>query len=287
MQEIYKKYSDNWFLNLYMKYGSVEEVFNKYSEYLPISSATFHRKIAKSSIIKSAGRQASLVEVLCFLEEKALAPNMPIERIYKMMPIRFQTSLVTIHRIYSALKTSLIRHEGVALVITQPDNIKNILVGFESKGNSKYGKIIGDLSLPMGFSKKGEETSDSILRILQQEVFTKLSIENKLSIEIRKNIKPFMFLDLADVRVKVFRIILPKNLTNLSNFSSYKLTNHHFLDINDLLKSKDYRQGVSEILNVYSQKFIKRFQHKSKNFNYQKAEIITSELNKALLLLKK
>lgn len=260
------KYSDEWFLDLYMKYGSVEEAISHHEEYLPISPATFHRKVQKSNLVKSAGKQASLIEVLNFLEKKALSPNSPIEKIYKKMPLRFQTSLVTMHRIYFALKNSIVRREGVALVLTTESNPEKILFGFEEK-------LLGELTIPMGFCRKEEDSQTSILRILQQEVFANLAVNKKLNFDFDENIKPFMFLDIADVRVKVFKLVIPNELLN--QFSSYKLKNHHFLKLNNLLKTNNYRSGVFEILKAY-----KKLLQLNEAFEVR---VIASELNKVLL----
>ena len=64
-------YSEEFFLDLYFRYGSVEEVFNSYENILPISIAQFHRLVAKRGLVKSAGRHSSLPELLHFF--KALA----------------------------------------------------------------------------------------------------------------------------------------------------------------------------------------------------------------------
>src|SRR5690554_3181352 len=104
MASEHNKYSDRWFVELYLKYGSVEETIRSYPESLPISIANYHRLVKKYGLIKSAGRHVSLPETLHFFRLKALEPGAPLERVYKNMPPSFQTSLSTLHRIYQFME---------------------------------------------------------------------------------------------------------------------------------------------------------------------------------------
>ena len=62
-----------------------------------------------------------------------------------------------------------------------------------------------------------------------------------------------MFLDIADVRVEIFHLKLPKKMSNIRNFSSYKLQNFRFIDISKVVRSKRriFRIGVVEAVRGY------------------------------------
>lgn len=235
-----KRYSEEFFIDLYFRYGSVEEVFKSYEEYLPISLAQFHRLVAKKGLVKSAGRHTNLPELLHFFKEKALTPGTPIEKLYKSMPHDFRVSLTTIHRTYKAIQDRTFRRHGAALILVDDKN--NILVGKETHSNSRYGKKIGDWAIPMGFAKKNETDYESALRIAQHEV----SPEYK----IPKKIKPFMFFDLVDVRIKVYLVKTNKNF-EVKTCQSYRLTNHKFINVYDLLEQTNLREGVKDIIKNY------------------------------------
>lgn len=248
-----KKYSDEWFVTLYLQYGSVEEAVRRYPESLPISIANFHRLVRKFGLVKSAGRHVSLPETLHFFRTKALEPGAPLERVYKQMPLSFKTSLSTLHRIYQYIEKQTVRRYAAALVIVGTD--QSVLVGNELTGNSRYGKKIGDVSVPMSFAKEDESNFESALRVLQQEVFTDFAKKGELSPKSRltqdilpRDIEPLAYFDIVDVRVKIFSLVLPEHV---NSFSSYKLSNHRFEDLSIVDKSS-LREGIEEILSIYS-----------------------------------
>src|SRR3990167_6902858 len=147
---MYKKYSDEWFLDIYLRYGSVEEALKSYPENLPISAANYHRFIIKKGLVTSAGRHVSLPETLHFFREKALEPGQPLEKLYKKMSPSFQTSISTLHRVYQLVEEQAVRRYGTALIIPKVADENNILVGDEMFSNTRYGKKTGDLTIPMG-----------------------------------------------------------------------------------------------------------------------------------------
>ena len=179
--ELIARYSDEWFVALYLKYGSVEEAIRSYPDSLPISIANYHRLVNRFGLVKSAGRHVSLPETLHFFRLKAMEPGTPLERVYKQMPLSFQTSLSTLHRIYNYIEKETIRRYAAALIITDGEDKQKVLLGDELTGNSRYGKKIGDSSIPMSFSKAEESDFDSALRVLQQEVFSDLALRGKLT----------------------------------------------------------------------------------------------------------
>jgi len=248
------KYSDEWFLSLYLMCGSVEETVKCYPENLPMSVANYHRLVRKHGLIKSAGRHVSLPETLHFFRLKAAEPGTPLEKLYRGMPLRFQTSLSTLHRIYQYMEKQLVRRYAAALIITSGDK-GQVLVGREVFGNSRYGKRVGNFSVPMSFAKKDEPHTDSVLRVLQQEVFSGLAAGGKLkknseivSSILSQSIEPFAYFDIVDVCVRVYRLDLGQIL---QDFSSHKLTGHSFINITELQCLENIRAGVDEILGIY------------------------------------
>ena len=250
----YPRYSDEWFLDLYFQYGSVDEMIKAHNNSLPISQAQLHRVIKKRGIIKAAGRHASMAEVINFFAEKAIDPHIPLEKLYyEKMPHTFRTSVQTLHRIYKSIETKAVRRSGVALVITPEGNPEMVLCGKELKNSQT--------TLLMGYAKKKEDREDSVLRVLQQEVFTGKFLEspaefNKKASGLIDGSEPFMFIDIADVRVAVYHLVLPPELSSPDNFSSFKLKGFKFVDAEELLHPDDVvllRRGMKEIAQGYKE----------------------------------
>ena len=248
-----KRFSE-FLVSEYLKYGSVDEVLRISQFSLPISHAHYHRLLTKWGIIKAAGPNSKMAEILGFMTRFA-EEKIPLEALYKKMPPSFMTSAATMYRIVSYVKEGITRRLATGLVITPASNKNKILVGNDvSIPRLTLGKPYGSTSIPMGFSRKRDSREDAILRILQQEVFTKLTIKRKMPDIIPMRPKPFMFLDIADVRLEVFHLKLPKKLSKKSNFSSFKLQNYKFLDKEKILKGdkKKYRLGVMDAAKGYS-----------------------------------
>lgn len=235
----------------YLKHGSVDEVFRVHRYDLPISYPGYHHLLDKWDIVKAAGPNSKLTEALEFLTHLA-EENIPLEALYKKMPPSFKTSMATMHRILSYIKEGVTRRVGTALIITPETNHNEILIGNDvSTPRLELGKPFGALSVPMGFSRKRDTRERSILRVLQQEVYTKCAVNRTLSEEIiPEYARPFMFLDIVDVRVEIFHILLPNKLIKNTKFSSFKLENHRFVDSNKVLSidpsNSQYRVGVYE-----------------------------------------
>ncbi|OGM78066.1 hypothetical protein A2188_03385 [Candidatus Woesebacteria bacterium RIFOXYA1_FULL_43_9] len=245
-----------WLVSEYFKHGTVEEVLrvNRYS--LPISTATYHRILNQFGVVKTAGPNNLLNEAVDFLSHM-LHDTSSIEEVYKKLPLKFQTSLSTIYRIAEYAKEGLTRRVGVGLVITPFDNNRQILLAEDvSTPRIELGKPYDSISLPMGYAKKRESRRINVLRILQQEVFTDLVIKQSFPKElVTERLEPFMYLDIADVRVAIFHLQLPKDLSAINNFSSYKLKNHRFIDIDEVNSLKNVRVGVKEVAIGY-QKYL-------------------------------
>jgi len=235
----------------YLKYGSVDEVFRVHRYDLPISCAGYHHLLNRWGIVKAAGPNSKLTEALEFLTHLA-EENIPLEALYKKMPPSFKTSMATMHRILGYIKEGVTRRVGTALIITSEQDGKKILIGNDvSTPRLELGKPFGALSVPMGFSRKRDTRETSILRVLQQEVYANLAVNRTLPEEIIPEYpRPFMFLDVVDVRVEIYHICLPKKLEKNTKFSSFKLENHKFINSDEILSidptNSQYRVGVYE-----------------------------------------
>lgn len=250
-----QKEFNKYLVREYFMCGSVDEVLRKHSYGLPISYANYQRILDKWEIVKAAGPNSKISEVLDFLT-KLVEKNVPFEYLYKRMPPSFKTSAATIYRILGYVKEGVTRRIATGLIITPYSSRKKILVGEDvSKPRVELGKPFGSISIPMGFSRKVDPREEAILRVLQQEVFTESAIEGGVPDIIPARPKPFMFLDIADVRVEIFHINLPKKFSSLEKFSSYKLTGYRYLDIEDAKKIEKERQkfrvGVYEAINGF------------------------------------
>ncbi len=262
----YKLYSDSWLIDRYFMAGSVDEALQDTEEYVPFSFADMHRKLENAGIIKSAGRQTSLSEALHFFRVKQMEPGSPLESIYKGMPLNFKTSIATLHRIYNRIleaKLNVVTNRyATALIISDEENMNSVMVGTEQYSRLKYGKLSGQLTIPLTFSKFNDTPGQRVLRVLQQEVFTNESIEKRFSdrsfvqMLLLNLSNPFLKYRLLDVEIQCYSITIPKTL---STFSSYKLSNHHFVEKEEILHTVDgsYREGIQDIINFSIKPLIK------------------------------
>jgi hypothetical protein len=245
---------NRWLVEEYFKYGSVDEVFRKHKFDIPISYAQFQRILDKWGIVKTAGPNSKLTEAIEFLTHLG-KENIPFETLYKKMPPSFQTSASTLYRILGYVKEGITRRAGTALIITPYNNDEKILLARDlSAPRIELGKRYGALSIPMGYSRKRDTRKTNIVRILQQEVFVKKVIKKEFPTEVLPEFpQPFMFLDIADIRVAVCHIQLSKELSSVRNFSSYKLKDFKFYKADEILRNKNLnlRAGVVGAMKGY------------------------------------
>jgi len=248
----------------YLKYGSVDEVFRKNKFDLPISYANYQRVLDKWGIVKAAGSQSKLSESVDFLYRLA-QEKIPFDTLYNNMPPSFRTSAVTLYRILGYVKEGITRRVGTGLILTPYGNRKKILIAKDiSIPRVDLGKPYGSLTIPMGFSRKRDLREEAILRILQSELFTDFAINKKMPKVIANNPKPFMYLDIADVRVEIFEIKLPRKWSNTKNFSSFKLENYKYRDINEVVGDKKLRIGIKEVIRGY----VKYLDYQKRNLSF-------------------
>jgi len=237
----------------YFRFGSVDEVLRRHHFDLPVSYATYQRLLNNYGVIKKAGPNNRLSETLAFFED-FVKDKTNLEDIYKKMPVPFRTSLKTIYRIYSYMRRGLTRRVGVALVVSPYNNPKKILLARDvSIPSLTLGKTYGCLSLPMGYTRKRDSRKIGIIRTLQYEVFTEMVIKGNFPFAVAgEKLEPFLYLDIADVRVAVYNISLPKELSLVSLFSSFKMKDYKFYFIEEILSANlRLRAGVKESVSSY------------------------------------
>ena len=233
----------------YLKFGSINKVFQKHQYNLPISFAGYDRLLSKFGVIKSAGPNSQLSESLYILRLFANY-KIPLERIYhRHAPHSLQVSTNTLHRILHYTRLGLTRRQGAILIITSPSDSRKVLIGNDlSLSSASFMGSKGDLTLPMGHTKAGESVKDSITRILQNEVFSNTVINGNFPSKIvPHHLKPFLHIDLADICVSVYKLELP---AIHPHFSSFKLKNLNLVDISKIDFSIT-RPGVKDVLEAY------------------------------------
>lgn len=239
---------------LYLKFGSVDQVFTRKHHNTGVSYPHFHRVLNEWGIIKSAGPQSHLAEAIFFLTTLA-KDKLPLESLYKTMPASLQISAATLHRILSYIKRGLTRRHGTALLVSPENNPNLILIGRDiSTPRPELGKPFGSYSLPMTYAKGDESNHDSVLRTLQQEVAASLTLNRKFPQKfVPDNPKVNLTIDIADVRVRVYRLIIPDEM--IEKLDSYKLADLTFTPLNQISQQTSfdshYRAGVPEIAQAY------------------------------------
>lgn len=260
---------ERFIVSEYLKYGSVDEIFRQYN-YRPlgISYPGVYHVLKRWGVVRAMGRtNTPLTESIEFLARK-IEGKIPLETLYRTMPLKLRPSMATLHTIYGWAKKIVreeiekrdMRRAGTALIVSPHGNPGLVLLARDrTPPRLDIGKPYGAISLPMGFSKSWER-GRAILRVLQQEVFTNKLIENPVKFnqtanELIAGLNPFMFLDIADVRVSVYHLKLPQELSSLENFSSFKLKNFRFERVEDVLAMSQNRYllrlGIEEIARGY------------------------------------
>jgi len=90
----------------------------------------------------------------------------------------------------------------------------------------------------------------SITRVLQQEVFADDCTKGNFPFHlITKDAKPIFFINIADIKVAVYRMIFPDSY---STFTSNKLHDYSFITFSEMF-SKPLRPGVGEIVEKFEE----------------------------------
>ena len=239
---------------LYLKYGSVDQVFSSQYYNTGVSYPHFHRILNEWGIIKSTGPQSHFAEAIFFLTTLA-KDKLPLESLYKTMPPSLQISAATLHRILSYIKRGLTRRHGTALLVSPESNPNLVLIGRDiSTPRPELGKPFGSYSLPMTYAKGDESAHDSVLRTIQQEVAASLTLNRKLSPNlVPEKPRVNLTIDIADVRVKTYQLIIPDNI--VEKLDSFKLADLTFIPLEQVGEKSsldsNFRAGVPEIAQAY------------------------------------
>ena len=257
----HKEYSDQWLIANYLKYGSVEAVFSAYSWQIPFSVPEYHRRVKKAGIVKGDGRSnKSIASALYIFLQRALAPDLSLEKIYRSMPIKLRDArLSSIYRIYDSILRGKTRRLAVGAVISPEYDPRQVLVADETMTQISSAKTQGQATIPFGFASRRQSFDNTVLRVLQREFSSDLALSGDLVIGgelsnrlIPKDSKPFLELQILDVRVLAANIILPEEFCDLSCCTSFTVKNHRFVRLEQLLDgSINLRTGMGEIFQVY------------------------------------
>ncbi len=285
-------YSDDWLLSLYLQYGSVESVLSEFDYSLPVSVSDYHRLVKKRGMVKGEGRaNASLAQTLYVFLNKTLDPNLSIERVYRSIPLSIRTketfpALATIYRVYQAVLEGKTNKQAVGLVISPPQDFRKILLVDEKITNTQVAKKQGDSTIPVGFTPKNMSADKSILRVMQREFSNELAINGKLALDERQqltdfarkiipsDISPFLTINILDIKLHIFHLVLPLELVGLKSCTSATVENHRFMDTQEILESGlSLRPGISDVLRAFNAHLMGEAQ----------ARQITSKLNLALM----
>ena len=262
----YVEYSDEWFAEFYLKYGSVESALA--NENLPISVADFHRRVVRKGLVKGDGQASkSFAQALYVFLDRAKNPGKSLPKIFMELPLTLRdNSLASIFRIYDHVLKRTARRVAFGAVITPKGDNSRILLANELMGNHWSAKALGQATIPFGFGSKKLPFELNILRILQRELSAKKAIDGELIVEkdgrlseqarnlIPANIKPFLELQILDVGLSVVHIELPQEYCDLSFCSSYTVEKHRFEPVSAILSDDyqgDLRIGMSEVLSYY------------------------------------
>ncbi len=237
-------------IKLYLKYGSLDKVFLSEGENLAFSYPNAHKILDEWGVIKSVGRQKSSIAETIYFFESLILKRISITKLVRIMPKSFHSSVTTMYRIYKNIMSGITRSEATALLMVKDNQIligeDNSILGFKGKGQ---------ITIPVTYSLPDENPKTSILRTLQQEVFSESVLDRyNLSDLITKDPKPHLVIDIADIRCKVYVINLDVCENKIPKFTSYKLKNLRLLSMKEFYLQKEklgWRSGTREIVDYY------------------------------------
>lgn len=255
MASLQERYGEREFANRqalvaeYLKHGSVDAAQRANNYSLPYSNASFHRILDEFGVIKSVGPNCLLSEAVGFIN-CLTHHKVPLERLYKKLPLTIQTSMVTMHRIAACTKEGIVRRSGTALIISPNNNLNKVLIARDQSGarliDHSLGKFFGAFTIPMTYSKFDEDPRVSINRVLQYEVFSNKVLDQIFPYKIADEYEHVVNMRIADISIRVFRLFIDESL----DFSSFKLQNHYFDAVLNIALSEEgiFRAGVRELV---------------------------------------
>lgn len=237
----------------FQNHNSIETVYRNHHYDLPLSICSFRRLIDRYDIVRSAGRPETNLSEALFILKMVLYYKISLEEVFRdILPNTVKTSITTMYRILRDIRQGTANKVGEALIVTPEGNPDLILLANDfSLKNSNLGHP-GDLSLPMGYSQKGESPALSIKRVMQQEMFTsEVLTKNFPQKLIPKNPPALFYVNIADIRVAVHHLVVPPDLS----FSSFKLSGYRYEDVHELANLNPHhehlRPGIVDIATHY------------------------------------
>lgn len=242
-----QKFSDSWLIEKYLYYGSVDLMF-KHEEVTPFSYSDVYRKLDEYGIVKSAGRHTNLWECLDFFELYKLSKKPSIRRIYQSMPRGIETSATTLHRILKSVKDGVLHRKATALIVKNQSG--SILVSKEMREDN-----FGKLTIPVTYSRLSESWQESVMRVLQQEVYPKSTSSGLFKggdarARMLESAKKFECFSLLDVELGVFEVSAHPTIYPESG----RTTEHKFMQMDEIvsLDRSLFRPGVYELISFMS-----------------------------------
>lgn len=223
-----------------------------------VSEPGLHHILDRYGIVKTAnGIHHRFPDILSFFSSLVLERT-PLEGFYKNMPLSFRRKVSTsaLHKILEYTIKKKPRRYGTALVVTPEGFPRLLLVANDmTPSNPSVGKHTGDLSFAMGFRNPNEANRTSVLRIVQRELWKDWAVKKIIPKEvISEKPEPFMKVDVVDVRVDVYHMVLPAEQADLRNFSSFKLANYRYVHLDNIVDQSGqgvFRTGIGEIASGY------------------------------------
>jgi hypothetical protein len=244
-------------VELYLKYGSLDEVYRKLRYDVKVSPATYYRLLDQWGIIKLPQHRphTELAEILYFFHRMS-TEDVPLERMYSQMNYSFETSRATLHRVARRIRKGVFSRTATAVVLTPENDPYSVLVGNDiSAARLEIGKRVGSLTIPAGFTPP-KDARNGIIRVLQREAFTDITVDKNFPYEIiPEEPRAFMHLFIADVAVSVYHLKVPEYLEE--QVSSFVLNDLRYVFSNEISSlpqnEETIRRGVIEMVRGYEQ----------------------------------
>lgn len=243
----------------------------EFNNSLPISITDYHRLVKRRGLVKNEGRtSASLAQTLYVFLNKTLDPKLSIEKVYRSIPLSVRSNntfpaLTTLYRVYQSVLEGKTTKHAVGLVITPPQDFSKIMLVDEKMTSPHVAKKQGDSTIPVGFTSKNMSADKSILRVLQREYSHELALNGKLALTADRNlsdfarrlipqdISAFLTIDILDIKLHIYHLVLPNELNGLQECSSTTVENHRFMDVNQIITNGlRLRPGIGDVLRAYN-----------------------------------
>jgi hypothetical protein len=244
-------FTDETLLRLFLKLGSVESVLESFPN-INVSYATYQRLISDRGIIKSpTGRPPVHIGALTDFFQTMITENSTIERLNKYPISGFVYGERSLYRVLKKIRTGVISHNAT-MILAHPQYRPDLLLTARDLCINSV-DVEHSRTAPMTYSTKKEDPYFSLLRVVQQEMLSEMTINGELNVSkasthrfLKNALNPKFYVDVLDVRVGVHILEIPTQL--LSRISSERLDSMHFESLYTVAQSdpvtSEYRAGV-------------------------------------------